>query len=65
MGDKITRWRGDVKERRAGTGFRPFSVWATKSPGGESGEEAAGRRGSREGKERREEGEEERREEVE
>ena len=34
MGDKITRWRGDVKERRAGTGFRPFNVWATKSPGG-------------------------------
>ena len=33
LGHKITKRRGDVKERGAGAGFRPYSVWAMKSPG--------------------------------
>ena len=35
MGHKLTRRRGDAKEREAGTRFRGFGVWGTKSPGGE------------------------------
>ena len=35
MGHKDSRRRGDVKEREAGTRYRGFSVWGTKTPGGE------------------------------
>ena len=35
LGHKITRRRGDVKERGTVTGYRWFSAWAIKSPGGE------------------------------
>ena len=32
-----------AKEREPGTGFRQFSVWATKSPGGEVTQRREGR----------------------